>query len=100
MSVYGYCRVALANDKEMEQQKARVAEYCRMNQLEIDECFCDNGVSGLTLEREGLQKMLGSLKKGDAVVVKDAARLTRSMYEYMTLESYFNDIGVTLKIIE
>ena len=100
MSVYGYCRVALANDKEMEQQEERVAEYCRMNQLEIDECFCDNGVSGLTLEREGLQKMLNTLKKGDVVIVNDVARLTRNMYEYMALEKRFNDIGVILKIIK
>ena len=58
MSVYGYCRVALANEKEMEQQRQRVVHYCRMNHLEADECFCDNGVSGLTLDREGLQQML------------------------------------------
>ena len=87
MSVYGYCRVALANEKEMEQQHQRVVHYCRMNHLEADEYFCDNGVNGLTLDREGLQQILNHLKKGDVVIVKDAARLTRNMYEYMKLES-------------
>ena len=100
MSVYGYCRVALANEKEMEQQRERIVHYCRMNHLEVDECFCDNGVSGFTLDRAGLQQMLNHLKKGDVVVVKDAARLTRNMYEYMMLEKRFSDIGATLKVIE
>lgn len=100
MSVYGYCRVALANEKEMEQQRERIMRYCRMNHLETDECFCDNGVSGLTLDREGLQQMLNHLKKGDVVVVKDVSRLTRNMYEYVILEKRFNDIGVILKVIE
>lgn len=100
MSVYGYCRLALADDQEMTQQRKEIADYCKINHLKVDECFCDNGASGLTLERDGLQAMLSNLKKGDVIVVKDLARLTRDMHGYAMLEKHFYDAGVALKIID
>lgn len=100
MSVYGYCRLALADDQEMAQQRKEIADYCEVNHLKVDEYFYDNGASGLTLERDGLQAMLNSLKEGDVVVVKDIARLTRDMCGYAILKKHFNDAGVALKIID
>lgn len=99
MSVYGYCRLALADEQEMAQQRKYVADYCEANNLELDEYFCDNGASGNTINRDEFQMMFNKLKKGDIVITKDVARLTRNILEYETLQGCFDEIGVTLKII-
>lgn len=99
MSVYGYCRLALADDQEMAQQRKEIADYCEVNHLEVDKYFCDNGASGLTLERKGLQEMFNKLKKGDIIVVRDIARLTRNAFNYDTLQERISDIGATIAVI-
>lgn len=97
--VYGYCRVALADEEEMEQQKQLVEWYCEDNNLKIDKYFCDNGVSGLNPHRDGLNKMLYALHDGDIVVVKDIARFSRNIIQCMSLVELMDTLNVTLKII-
>ena len=97
--VYGYCRVALANKKDMEDQLKLVDDYCRKNYLKVDKYFCDNGVSGLTVNREGLNALFDVLQRGDIVVVKDVARLSRSTSKCITLVEKMERYGVTLKVI-
>ena len=97
--VYGYCRVALANEEEMMQQCKMIQDYCESNGLKVDECFCDNGVSGLQFERDGLQRMLRVLHEGDIVIIKDAARLSRDLHQYMELTKLIYGAGAVFKII-
>ena len=97
--VYAYCRVAFADEEEMTQQKQVINWYCEDNGLKIDKYFCDNGVSGLASHRDEFNKMLYTLQNGDIVVVKDAARLSRSVKEYILFVELMNTLDVTLKII-
>lgn len=97
--VYGYCRVALANEEEMERQKQLVEWYCEDNNLKIDKYFCDNGVSGLNSHRDGLNEMLYVLQDGDIVVVKDIARLSRNIKQCIAFVELMDQLGVTLKRI-
>ena len=97
--VYGYCRVALANEEEMEQQKQLVEWYCEDNGLQVDKYFCDNGVSGLNSHRDGLNEMLYTLQNDDVVVVKDVARLSRNAKECMLFVELMDTLGVELRII-
>ena len=97
--VYGYCRVALANEEDMAEQVKLVGDYCRDNGLIVNKYFCDNGVSGLTLDRKGLNGLLEVLQDGDIVVVKDIARLTRSYSQGISLLEQIKDLDVELKII-
>ena len=80
--VYGYCRVAFKDEEVMEQQCKMIGDYCKDNGMEIAEYFCDNGVSGLKMERSALQRMLNILQQGDVVIIKDIARLTRNIHQY------------------
>lgn len=97
--VYGYCRVAFANEEEMEQQKQIINWYCEDNDLKVDRYFCDNGVSGLTSHRDGFNEMLYTLQNGDVVVVKNVARLSRNMEQCMSFIELLDTLGVVLKII-
>ena len=97
--VYGYCRVAFADEEEMAKQVELVDRYCRMHGLVIDRHFCDNGASGLVLNREELNHMFDILQKGDVIVTKDIARLSRSIYECITLTELIEKMGVILLLI-
>ena len=98
--VYGYCRVALANEEEMAEQVKLVGDYCRDNGLTVNKYFCDNGVSGLTLDRKGLNELLEVLQDGDTVVVRDIARLSRSYSQCISLLEQMKDLDIELKIIK
>ena len=98
--VYGYCRVAFKSETEMVQQCKMISDYCKDNGLQIDEFFCDNGVSGLKMERSALQRMLNILQQGDVVIIKDVARLTRNMHQYMILVRQIYKAGATLVVMD
>lgn len=97
--VYGYGRLALANDEEMAQQIKVIDTYCKANGLQVDEYFFDNGVSGLELNRVALNKMIDVLRGGDIVIVKDMARLSRNIFECVTVVELISNIGAILKVI-
>lgn len=97
--VYGYCRVALKNEEEMVQQCKIIEDYCRCNGLNLDENFCDNGVSGLKFDRSGLQKMLRTIQNDDVVIIKDISRLSRSADQCMYLVEQIQAVGARLEII-
>ena len=93
--VYGYCRVALANEEEIKDQMKLVAEYCKDNNLIVDGYFCDNGVSGFNVGEE-FKQLLGELKSGDTIVIKDLARISRSNAKLLTMMDQFKDMGVKI----
>lgn len=97
--VYGYCRVAFEDDEELAKQCKMIQDYCEDKGLNVDEYFCDNGVSGLKYDRNELHKMFRVLQEGDIVVIKDIARLSRNMYQCMYLVEKIQEIGATLEII-
>jgi len=80
-----YLRVSLAVQAEkgvsLDAQRAKVAAYAELYDLEIVEVVVDAGVSAKTLDRPGLGKALGMLRKGtaDALLVVKLDRLTRSV---------------------
>ena len=92
--VYGYCRVALFSVEEMKQQCEFLSKHYK-----IDEFFCDNGVSGLTLGVE-LEKLLDILQEGDIVVVKDIARLARKSDLCFKITELIERVGAILIIMD
>lgn len=98
--VYGYCRLALADREAMTEQMALIDVYCRRNDLKLERWFCDHGVSGLSLDRNGLNGLLNVLQSGDIVIVKDIARLSRNASQCMALIEQIKSIGATLKIMK
>lgn len=97
--VYGYGRLAFANDEEMVQQFKMIDDYCKDNGLKLDYVFYDNGASGLSLDRKGLNGLLDVLQNGDIVVVKDIARLSRSYSQCLVLMERLKDMDITLQMI-
>jgi DNA invertase Pin-like site-specific DNA recombinase len=98
--VYGYCRTAQACHQAIAEQMALIDIYCKQHGLNVDKYFCDNGVSGLILNREELNRLFDVLQRGDVIVVKDISRLSRSIYECVTLVELIEKMGVTLLLIK
>jgi site-specific DNA recombinase len=66
----------------LDAQRAKVAAYAELYDLELVEVVVDAGASAKTLDRPGLARALGMLRKGgeaDALLVVKLDRLTRSV---------------------
>jgi DNA invertase Pin-like site-specific DNA recombinase len=76
----------------LDAQRAKVAAYAELYELQLAEVIVDAGESAKSLDRPGLQRALAMLKRGeaDALLVVKLDRLTRSVADLGTLvERYF-----------
>jgi len=75
-------------------QRKMLLEYIRKDEelaeQEVVE-FCDDGVSGTSMDRPGVQELLKQVKKGivKCILVKDMSRFSR---DYIELGTYLNQI--------
>jgi site-specific DNA recombinase len=99
----GYIRVSTDKQTEhgvsLEAQQAKIAQYAALYDLELVDIIIDAGASAKTLERPGLQRALGLLRKGqaNALLVAKLDRLTRSVKDLGTLvDTYFSSDKITL----
>lgn len=93
--VYGYCRTALADEKEIIKRTELIKRYCEDNGLTLEKCFCDNGVSGFDIG-EGFKQLMCELESGDMVVIRDLSQLSRSNARLQMLMEQFKDMGVKI----
>ena len=99
----GYIRVSTDKQAEhgvsLEAQHAKLTQYAALYDLALVDILVDAGVSAKTLERPGLQRALGLLRKGqaNALLVAKLDRLTRRVKDLGTLvEDYFSSDRITL----
>lgn len=91
MKAIGYIRVSTDEQARegisLDNQKAKIAAYCELNDLELVEIIEDAGKSGKDLNREGIQSLLERIKgrQIDAVVVYKLDRLSRRVKDTLTL---------------
>jgi len=85
MKAIGYTRVSTREQADsglsLEGQRERIAAYCTARGWTLGEIVVDAGVSGGTLERPGLSRILETVRRRevDVVVVLKLDRLTRSV---------------------
>lgn len=97
--VYGYCRVALASKEEISEQMRAIAKYCVDNNLKVCGFLCEDGVSGLDIGPE-FKHLLGEVKEGDTIVIKDLSRLSRSNAKLLMYIDQFENMGVKILCTE
>jgi site-specific DNA recombinase len=89
----GYCRVSTieqANEGiSMDNQAAKIRQYCELNDLELVEIISDDGESGKDLKRDGVKSMLTRLQEVDAIVVYKLDRLSRNVLDTLTVIQTF-----------
>ena len=97
-----YLRLSRDDDLEGESnsisnQRAFLTDYARRNKFRNVKIFIDDGVSGVTMKRDGFQKMMALVEEGSVstVIVKDMSRLGRNYLEVGQLtETVFPMHGV------
>ena len=94
----GYVRVSTqeqaAEGVSLDAQRDKLRSYCRANGIRLIDIFADEGMSGSTLARPGLQAALRMVKRGHAstLIVVKLDRLSRSLRDVCSLvEDYFSD---------
>lgn len=83
----GYIRISTNEDKQkygLDVQRRAIRDYCKRKKLALLKIFCDEK-SGKTLERPGLQELLSWKDKFQVLVVYKIDRLSRSLFELLSL---------------
>jgi site-specific DNA recombinase len=77
----GYVRVSTLEQSDsglgLEAQRRRITAYCEAQGYELVAMVADEGVSGKTLNRDGLREAVGMLRPGRILVALKLDRLTR-----------------------
>lgn len=75
----------------IENQKAMLIKYVREQGWTLHDIYVDDGISGTTFEREGVQRLLSDAKGGiiNTIVVKDLSRFGRN---YIQVGQYIDYI--------
>ena len=92
MRKIGYVRVS-SQDQNQERQ------IRQLNEIGIDIIYQEK-VSGATINREQLQKMLNELQPGDIIYVTDLTRITRSTKDLFLLIDCIKNKDVNLKSLK
>ena len=91
MRAIGYATVSTEEQARegisLDNQKAKIAAYCQLNDLELTEILEDPGKSGKDLNRDGIQSLVDRIKahRVDALVVYKLDRLSRSVKDTLSL---------------
>jgi site-specific DNA recombinase len=96
----GYLRVSTEEQSKnygLDVQKDKIETFCKLHDIENVEFYADS-ITGKTLEREGLKKLLEEVRNGNVsnVIVFKADRLTRKLRDLLgIIEDEFepNDVA-------
>ena len=95
-TVYGYARVSTygqaSHGNSLEEQKRQ------LRAAGAEEVFADV-FTGKTTERPELQKLVGSLNRGDTLIVTKLDRLGRSVAQASALITKLLDAGITVNVL-
>ncbi|GBY95711.1 cassette chromosome recombinase CcrB [Staphylococcus aureus] len=88
--VGGYIRVSTERQVEgysIEGQITQIEQYCQFNSYELVDIYADRGISGKSMNRPELQRMLNDAKNGklDCVMVYKTNRLARNTSDLLTI---------------
>lgn len=97
MALVGYMRVSTTEQHTEGQRDALLATGV---QDDAKHLFVDHGVSGATAKRQGLDKCLESLRKGDTLVVAKLDRLGRSLGNLVQLFQDLAEQGVGVRVLD
>lgn len=100
-----YCRSATLHlqekDNAIDYQKQRCQDFAKSKGYTVTDCFYDYGVSGSSMDRPSLQKMLQFLnsanEKNYIVLVDNINCLARSVQAHVQIMNAIHEAGATLE---
>jgi site-specific DNA recombinase len=99
--IVAYCRSACeepGTPSSVHSQADAIKRYAEQRGLTLSTVYTDAGVSGVTMQRPGLQRLLADCRAGKIgmIITKDPERLSRDMRQLVALLQLFkeNDVHV------
>jgi DNA invertase Pin-like site-specific DNA recombinase len=105
VKVIGYCRVSTQEQAiegvSIEAQEAKIRAYCLACGLDLVEVILDGGLSGTTLDRPGLKRVLQMIsdRQVGGVVVTKLDRLSRKVIDTLAMIEEIERSGAGLHSI-
>jgi DNA invertase Pin-like site-specific DNA recombinase len=96
----GYARVSTRdqadNGHSLDAQRAKIEAYATLHDLELSEVIVDEGHSAKSLDRPGMGRLLGLIRRRavDVVIIAKLDRITRSVRDLGDLVERFQRSGV------
>lgn len=98
--VAGYTRVSTTEQAQnglgLDIQQKQIEKYCQLQKYNLVKIYKDEGISGATLERQGLKELLkdGKQNKFQKVILSRLDRVARDLYYSLWIEKELlkNDI--------
>ena len=80
----------------IDNQRAILRKYVTDNGFQIYDEYIDDGVSGTTFDRPGVQRLLDDAKNGiiNTIIVKDLSRFGRNYIEVVNIQTMFSPHSV------
>jgi site-specific DNA recombinase len=99
--IAAYCRSAREEQRSPSsafRQASASRRYATRHGFRVGRMYVDPGVSGITLERPALRKLLADCKAGkiSAVIVRDKERLSRDAGQLLAILDQFEKCSVRL----
>ena len=94
-----YCRISTLNHgQDITNQLEPIRQFCQARGFELLAEYSDEGISGATERRKGLDSLLLDARKGKfkTVVVVEISRLARDVRHLLNLLHELNEIGVSV----
>ena len=98
----GYIRVSTTEQVEgygLDAQKSSINSYCQAMGYKLDRIVSDEGISGSTLTRPGIQEVIESMKQCqyDGVIVYKLDRISRNLKDILVLhDDIFTACGASI----
>ena len=105
MKAIGYIRVSTEDQARegvsLDNQESKIKSYASLNDLDLIETIRDEGVSGKSLNREGMTRLLDMVDAGKvgAVIVYKLDRLSRKTIDTLNLIETFETKGIAFHSI-
>jgi site-specific DNA recombinase len=105
MKAIGYIRVSTEDQAKegvsLDNQESKIKSYASLNDLDLIEVIRDEGVSGKSLDREGMTRLLDMVDNGevDTVIVYKLDRLSRKTIDTLNLIETFETKGIAFHSI-
>ena len=99
-----YCRVSTAGQVGegkygIDDQRAKINEYCEAHDIEVVRWYIDEGVSGAAMNRPALDRLLAGEETNppiEYVVAARADRISRDIAKYYAIKVKLEDRGLTI----
>ncbi|WP_064199040.1 recombinase family protein [Brevibacillus brevis] len=94
-----YSRSAVKNNDVIAEQKHKCLSFVNGQEVVF---FSDNGVSGLEINKEGLDSLFELAKNGTIkkVITLNSSRFSRNEFEAQEVEIQLNALGVDVEYVE